>query len=63
MDYALSGSIYTILVFVSFIGVVIWAYSKKSKNNFDEAQMLIFDDELKTKSESKHDKQESKTDE
>ncbi|MFT6344285.1 MAG: cytochrome c oxidase cbb3-type subunit 4 [Paraglaciecola sp.] len=63
MDYALSGSIYTILVFVSFIGVVIWAYSKKSKNNFDEAQMLIFDDEPKTKSESKHDKQESKTDE
>jgi cytochrome c oxidase cbb3-type subunit 4 len=50
-------------VFVSFIGVVIWAYSKKSKNNFDEAQMLIFDDEPKTKSESKHDKQESKTDE
>ncbi len=61
MDYALSGSIYTILVFVSFIGVVIWAYSKKSKTNFDEAQMLIFDDEPKPKSE--HDKQESKTDE
>jgi cytochrome c oxidase cbb3-type subunit 4 len=65
MDYALSGSIYTILVFVSFIGVVIWAYSKKSKNNFDEAQMLVFDDEPKTntKSESEHDKRESKTDE
>jgi cytochrome c oxidase cbb3-type subunit 4 len=63
MDYALSGSIYTILVFVSFIGVVLWAYSKKSKNNFDEAQMLIFDDELKSKPESEHDTQESKTDE
>lgn len=59
MDYALSGSIYTILVFVSFIGVVIWAYSKKSKANFDEAEKLIFDDEPKPK----HDEQESKTDE
>lgn len=57
MDYALSGSIYTILVFVSFIGVVIWAYSKKSKANFDEAEKLIFDDE------PEHDKRESNKDE
>jgi cytochrome c oxidase cbb3-type subunit 4 len=67
MDYALSGSIYTILVFVSFIGVVIWAYSKKSKSNFDEAQNLIFDDEPKSEPEPEskleQDKRESKIDE
>lgn len=57
MDYATSGSIYTVLVFVSFIGIVLWAYSKKSKANFDEAERLIFDDE------PKQDKRESKVDE
>ena len=57
MDYATSGSIYTVIVFVSFIGIVLWAYSKKSKANFDEAERLIFDDE------PQQDKRESKVDE
>jgi len=57
MDYATSGSIYTIIVFVSFIGIVLWAYSKKSKANFDEAEKLIFDDQ------PQQDKRESKVDE
>ena len=57
MNYAVSGSIFTVLVFVCFIGVVLWAYSKKSKARFDEAQNLIFADEPQTK------KQESKLDE
>ena len=57
MDYAISGSIFTVLVFVCFIGVVLWAYSKKSKARFDEAQNLIFADEPQTN------KQESKLDE
>lgn len=57
MDYATSGSIYTVVVFVSFIGVVWWAYSNKSKANFDEAEKLIFDDE------PQQDKRESKVDE
>jgi cytochrome c oxidase cbb3-type subunit 4 len=57
MDYATSGSIYTVIVFVSFIGIVLWAYSKKSKASFDEAEKLIFDDE------PQQNKQESKVDE
>ncbi|MEP1446883.1 MAG: cbb3-type cytochrome c oxidase subunit 3 [Paraglaciecola sp.] len=57
MDYAMSGSIYTVIVFVCFIGIVLWAYSKKSKANFDEAERLIFDDE------PQQDKRESKVDE
>lgn len=56
MDYATSGSIYTVVVFVSFIGVVWWAFSNKSKSNFDEAEKLIFDDEpQKNSRESKVD--------
>jgi cytochrome c oxidase cbb3-type subunit IV len=57
MDYAVSGSIFTVLVFVCFIGIVMWAFSKKSKKRFEEAQNLIFDDEPQTN------KQESKLDE
>ncbi|MDP5029446.1 MAG: cbb3-type cytochrome c oxidase subunit 3 [Paraglaciecola sp.] len=57
MDYAVSGSIFTVLVFVCFIGIVLWAFSKKSKKRFKEAENLIFDDEPRTN------KQESKLDE
>lgn len=57
MDYAISGSIYTVLVFVFFIGIVIWAFSKKSKAGFDEAANLVFDDE------PQQEKRESKVDE
>lgn len=45
MDYGTSGSIFTVLVFVFFIGIVLWAYSKKAKPGFDEAANLVFDDE------------------
>ncbi len=44
-DYATIGSIFTVLVFVFFIGIVAWAFSKKSKAGFDEAANLVFDDE------------------
>ena len=40
----------TILVFVAFIGVVLWAYSSKRKQSFDEAANLPFaDDETDAK--------------
>lgn len=39
----------TILVFVAFIGVVLWAYSSKRKKSFDEAANLPFADELEAK--------------
>ena len=56
MDYAISGSIYTVLVFVFFIGIVFWAFNKKNKAGFDEAANLVFDDEpKKVKKESKID--------
>jgi cytochrome c oxidase cbb3-type subunit 4 len=38
-------SIFTVFLFVLFIGIVVWAYSKKRKQDFDEAARLPFVDE------------------
>ncbi|WP_417614415.1 cbb3-type cytochrome oxidase subunit 3 [Oceanisphaera sp.] len=35
----------TLLLFVMFIGLVSWAYSKRRKDKFDEIANSIFDDE------------------
>ncbi|WP_105901531.1 cbb3-type cytochrome oxidase subunit 3 [Vibrio gangliei] len=46
MDIVTIHSIWTLGLFISFCGVVWWAYgSKKRKARFDEAANLIFDDE------------------
>jgi len=39
----------TILVFVAFIGVVLWAYRRRRKKSFDEAANLPFADEPEAK--------------
>lgn len=54
MDYGLIGSIFTVLVFVFFIGIVVWAFSKKNKKSFDEAANLVFDDEQENKASAEH---------
>ncbi len=61
MEHAISGSIFTVVVFVIFIGVVLWAYSKKSKKSFDEAANLVFDDEKQH--QATQEKRESSTNE
>ena len=35
----------TVTTMIAFIGIVIWAYSRKRKSRFDEAAHLPFDDE------------------
>ncbi|NUY55102.1 cytochrome-c oxidase [Salinivibrio sp. MA351] len=47
MDIGTFHSIWTVVLFVSFIGIVVWAYSKRRKKHFDEAANLIFDEEEK----------------
>ena len=37
--------IITLLSFLAFIGIVVWAYSKRQKSRFDEAANLPFADE------------------
>ncbi|OAN17904.1 cytochrome-c oxidase [Photobacterium jeanii] len=45
MDIGIVHTIWTIILFVSFIGIVVWAYSKRQKARFDEAANLVFADE------------------
>lgn len=42
MELVTLRSIFTVLVFVTFIGVWIWAWSSKRKQAFDEAANLPF---------------------
>ena len=46
MNMAMFHSIWTILVMVIFIGIVIWAYSGKRKERFDEAARLPLEDDI-----------------
>ena len=38
-------SIMTGISFLTFVGIVIWAWSSRRKAAFDEAAQLVFDDE------------------
>lgn len=44
MDIGTLRGLGTILVFIAFVGVVIWAYNSKRKKGFDEAANLPFSD-------------------
>lgn len=45
MDYGTFRGIFTLVLLVLFIAIAWWAYSKRSKKNFDEAANAIFEDE------------------
>jgi cytochrome c oxidase cbb3-type subunit 4 len=45
MSTTLLHSIWTVLMFVLFIGIVAWAFSRKRKKNFDEAARLPLEDD------------------
>ncbi|BCL69711.1 Cytochrome c oxidase, subunit CcoQ [Vibrio nigripulchritudo MADA3029] len=47
MDIGTIHSIWTIVLFVSFLGVVWWAYGKSRKERFEEDANLVFADEQK----------------
>ncbi|KMV31032.1 CcoQ/FixQ family Cbb3-type cytochrome c oxidase assembly chaperone [Photobacterium swingsii] len=47
MDIGTVHSIWTVILFSSFIGIVVWAFSKRQKARFDEAANLVFADEEK----------------
>jgi cytochrome c oxidase cbb3-type subunit 4 len=47
MDDSLIQSIWTLVVLVLFVGIVIWAWSGKRKQEFDEAANIPFDEEDK----------------
>ncbi|MGD2173138.1 MAG: cbb3-type cytochrome c oxidase subunit 3 [Gammaproteobacteria bacterium] len=45
MSFTFIQSVWTIVVMVTFLGIVAWAYSGKRKSSFDEAARLPFDEE------------------
>jgi len=45
MDFTLIQSLWSIVILITFIGIVLWAYSSKRKAAFDEAARLPFDDD------------------
>lgn len=42
MNFGLLQGIWTIMVMVFFLGVVVWAWGKKRKKEFDDAAMIPF---------------------
>jgi cytochrome c oxidase cbb3-type subunit 4 len=45
MDIITVHSVWTVVLFISFIGIILWAYSKRRKSDFSEAANLVFADE------------------
>ena len=45
MDMVTFRSISLVLMFAAFTGIVIWAYSRRPKKDFEEASRLALDDE------------------
>ncbi len=49
-------SIVTVICMLTFIGIVVWAYSARRQSDFDEAAMLPFADEepINSKEQEQH---------
>ncbi len=45
MDINVLRSIITVVAFAAFIGIVLWAYSDRRKEAFDQAARLPFEEE------------------
>ena len=41
-------SAWTVVVFILFIGITIWAWSSKNKDNFESAAHIPFDEDNET---------------
>ena len=47
MDAGIWRGLFTLFMFVAFVGIVVWAYSSRRKEDFDEAANLpLQDDEI-----------------
>ena len=45
MDFTLFQALWSVVVLITFLGIVAWAYSSKRKSSFEEAARVPFDDE------------------
>ncbi|HEX2830540.1 MAG TPA: cbb3-type cytochrome c oxidase subunit 3 [Burkholderiales bacterium] len=53
MDYEIARSVSTVVMFVVFVGIALWAYSARQRTRFDEAAQLPLEDELGLRSNAK----------
>tara|TARA_R110001583_G_scaffold195499_1_gene374348 strand:+ start:7637 stop:7828 length:192 start_codon:yes stop_codon:yes gene_type:complete len=44
MDFATFNGLYTLFLIIIFVALILWAYSKKNKNSFDDIANSIFDE-------------------
>jgi cytochrome c oxidase cbb3-type subunit 4 len=56
VDSSLFQSIWTVVAFVIFIGIVIWAWSGKRKKRFDNAARMALDDDKAVVEEERRDR-------
>jgi cytochrome c oxidase cbb3-type subunit IV len=54
MDINQWRSLTTVLLLVVFIGIVVWAYSRRNKQRFDEAAQLPFLDDRRREANAAH---------
>jgi cytochrome c oxidase cbb3-type subunit IV len=45
MDMTVIRSIMTVLAFITFLGIIAWAYSSKRKQAFDAAARMALEDD------------------
>lgn len=45
MSVSLIQTVWTVVAFVIFVGVVIWAWSSRRKESFDKAARMALDDD------------------
>jgi len=45
MSFTMIQALWSIVILITFLGIVVWAYSGKRKARFDEAARVPFDDE------------------
>jgi cytochrome c oxidase cbb3-type subunit 4 len=55
VDTSLFQSVWTVIAFVVFIGIVIWAWSGKRKKDFDKASRMALDDDKAVTDDQKRD--------
>lgn len=49
----MTSGLITALLLIIFIGIVLWAYSSKNKDKFDELSKMPLDEEDRDKTEEK----------
>tara|TARA_R110001592_G_scaffold18520_3_gene76688 strand:+ start:1233 stop:1424 length:192 start_codon:yes stop_codon:yes gene_type:complete len=46
MDFATFNGLYTLFLIIIFVALILWAYSKKQKQSFEDMGNSILDDDL-----------------